>query len=45
MTGTQVRSVTASTYVVPTEQPEADGTLAWDRTTVVLVEVAGGGLT
>ena len=40
-----MRSVTASTYVVPTEQPEADGTLAWDQTTVVLVEVAGGGLT
>lgn len=40
-----VRSVTASTYVVPTEQPEADGTLAWKQTTAVLVEVAGGGRT
>ncbi len=45
MTGTHVRSVTASTYVVPTERPEADGTLAWDSTTVVLVEVAAGDLT
>jgi len=45
VTDTQVRSVAASTYVVPTEQPEADGTLAWDQTTVVLVEVVGGGLT
>jgi len=40
-----VQSLTVSTYVVPTEQPEADGTLAWDQTTVVLVEVVGGGLT
>ncbi len=45
MTGTCVGTVTASTYVVRTEQPEADGTLAWDSTTVVLVEVAGGGQT
>jgi len=39
---THVQSVTASTYVVPTEQPEADGTLAWDSTTVVLVEAVAG---
>lgn len=37
-----MQSVTASTYVVPTEQPEADGTLAWDSTTVVLVEAVAG---
>ncbi len=40
-----MQSLTVSTYVVPTEQPEADGTLAWDSTTVVLVEVAAGDLT
>jgi L-alanine-DL-glutamate epimerase-like enolase superfamily enzyme len=40
-----VSSVLASTYVVPTDQPEADGTFAWDATTVVVVEVAGGGHT
>ena len=30
-------------YVVPTDTPEADGTLAWDSTSVVVVEVRAGG--
>ncbi|MFZ0216737.1 MAG: enolase C-terminal domain-like protein [Candidatus Dormiibacterota bacterium] len=40
-----VRSVTAEVFTVPTDEPEADGTLAWESTTLVLVEVrsAGGG--
>jgi L-alanine-DL-glutamate epimerase-like enolase superfamily enzyme len=29
----------ASAYTVPTDRPEADGTLSWDRTTLLLVEV------
>ncbi|MFB7676572.1 enolase C-terminal domain-like protein [Kitasatospora purpeofusca] len=29
----------------PTDAPEADGTLAWDRTTMVLVRAHGGGRT
>ena len=33
----------ASAYTVPTDAPEADGTFAWDDTTLVLVQVAGGG--
>ncbi|AKU90235.1 enolase C-terminal domain-like protein [Vulgatibacter incomptus] len=32
-----------SAYRIPTDQPESDGTLAWDSTTLVLVEVEGGG--
>lgn len=32
-----------SAYRVPTDAPEADGTLQWDATTLVLVELAGGG--
>lgn len=28
---------------IPTEFPESDGTLEWDRTTMVIVEVSGGG--
>ncbi|HET9692453.1 MAG TPA: enolase C-terminal domain-like protein [Acidimicrobiales bacterium] len=40
-----VDHVEARTYVVPTDQPEADGTLAWDSTTVVVVLVTGGGHT
>lgn len=38
-----IESVRASVYVVPTEQPESDGTLTWDRTTLVLVRIAAGG--
>src|SRR5579885_918269 len=30
-----------STYTVPTDFPESDGTLEWDKTTLVLVQVNG----
>ena len=40
-----IRSVRAQAYTVPTDQPEADGTIAWNSTTLVLVEVEGGGKT
>lgn len=40
-----VAAVRAAAYTVPTDQPEADGTLAWDRTTLVLVEADAGGRT
>ena len=40
-----VESVEASAFTVPTEQPEADGTLEWDATTVLLVQVRAGGCT
>jgi hypothetical protein len=33
-----VRELKVSAYVVPTDYPESDGTLAWDKTTLVLVE-------
>lgn len=38
-----VTSVRASAYSVPTESPESDGTITWDTTTLVVVEVQGGG--
>lgn len=38
-----VERVEATALTIPTDAPEADGTIAWDRTTLVLVEVAGGG--
>ena len=38
-----VEKVKASTFTVPTDFPEADGTLDWQKTTLVLVEVTGGG--
>src|SRR6476646_846119 len=33
------------TFTVPTDSPESDGTLEWDSTTMVLVEVSAGGQT
>lgn len=38
-----VESVAAAAYTIPTEEPEADGTLDWDSTTIVVVEAAAGG--
>lgn len=40
-----VQSVQASAYRVPTEVPEADGTIAWESTTLVLVQVQSAGAT
>jgi L-alanine-DL-glutamate epimerase-like enolase superfamily enzyme len=37
--------VSASAYDIPTDAPEADGTLAWDSTTLVVVEIEAGGKT
>lgn len=34
-----------SAFTVPTETPEADGTLEWNETTLVLVSIRGGGAT
>jgi L-alanine-DL-glutamate epimerase-like enolase superfamily enzyme len=39
-----VTAVEVSVFVVPTDAPESDGTLEWDRTTVVVVEVTAGGV-
>ena len=38
-----VERIEVSAYTVPTDSPESDGTLAWDSTTMVLVEAGGGG--
>ncbi len=35
----------ARAYEVPTDKPESDGTFAWDKTTIVVVEVDAGGQT
>lgn len=37
-----IDSVAVTVFTVPTETPEADGTLSWDSTTMVLVEVRSG---
>ena len=42
---TPVTAVRTGVYRFPTPTPEADGTLAWDATTAVTVEVDAGGQT
>ncbi len=39
-----VSSVEAAAYTVPTDQPEADGTIEWDDTTIVVVRVHAEGV-
>src|SRR5512142_318017 len=39
----RVERVEVAAYTIPTDAPEADGTIAWDRTTVVIVQAAAGG--
>jgi len=34
-----------SAFTVPTDEPESDGTLRWDSTTIVVVEAHAGGAT
>jgi L-alanine-DL-glutamate epimerase-like enolase superfamily enzyme len=38
-----VEHLSVSAYRVPTDAPESDGTLEWDSTTIVVVEVHAGG--
>jgi L-alanine-DL-glutamate epimerase-like enolase superfamily enzyme len=41
----RVESVDVRAYTIPTEQPEADGTLEWDSTTLLLVQAKAAGQT
>jgi L-alanine-DL-glutamate epimerase-like enolase superfamily enzyme len=45
MGDTAIESVGASVYTVPTDAPEADGTLSWDSTTMVLVQIRAANVT
>lgn len=38
-----LEEVRVAAYTVPTENPESDGTLSWDSTTVVVVEISASG--
>lgn len=38
-----IASVRVSGFTIPTAGPESDGTITWDATTMVLVEISGGG--
>lgn len=38
-----IAAIAVSSYTVPTDRPESDGTLEWTSTTLVLAEIAAGG--
>ncbi len=38
-----IKNVKVSAYKIPTDLPEADGTIQWNSTTIVLTEIEGGG--
>lgn len=40
-----IEHLEVAAYTMPTQGPEADGTLSWDATTAVVVQVHGGGAT
>jgi L-alanine-DL-glutamate epimerase-like enolase superfamily enzyme len=37
-----IGDLAVSVYVIPTDSPESDGTLEWNKTTLVVVEVSAG---
>jgi len=41
-TGAAVGRLEVGAYTIPTDAPESDGTIAWDSTTVVVVEATAG---
>jgi L-alanine-DL-glutamate epimerase-like enolase superfamily enzyme len=41
----RIERATVAAYLIPTEEPESDGTLVWDATTLVLVQIEAGGKT
>jgi L-alanine-DL-glutamate epimerase-like enolase superfamily enzyme len=40
---TPIARINVSAYLIPTEEPESDGTLRWDRTVLILVQAEAGG--
>jgi len=40
-----IRSLEVATYAVPTDRPESDGTMEWERTEVIVVAAAAAGAT
>lgn len=37
-----IRALEVSAYTIPTDSPESDGTIEWDSTTIVVVQVEAG---
>src|SRR5690606_6440969 len=44
-TRTAIDRIDVSAYTVPTDFPESDGTLAWDSTTMVIVQARAADVT
>jgi L-alanine-DL-glutamate epimerase-like enolase superfamily enzyme len=42
-TGTAVEKIEVAAHTIPTDQPESDGTLEWDSTTIVVVQAHAAG--
>jgi L-alanine-DL-glutamate epimerase-like enolase superfamily enzyme len=40
-----VQAIDVSAYTIPTDEPESDGTLQWDATTIIVVEIHAGSQT
>ncbi|MGF7230250.1 enolase C-terminal domain-like protein [Arachidicoccus sp.] len=38
-----IKYLSVSAYTIPTDGPESDGTIEWDSTTMILVEIEAGG--
>src|ERR1041385_7909781 len=38
----KIKKLDVSAYRIPTETPEADGTVAWNSTTLILTEIEAG---
>lgn len=39
-----IGKIRARAFIIPTDKPEADGTIAWDSTTLIVVEVTAGNI-
>lgn len=44
-TALPLESIQVSAYTIPTDFPESGGTLEWSSTTLMLIEMRGGGKT
>jgi len=42
--GPPIARLEVTAYTIPTDAPESDGTIAWDRTTIVVAEPEAGGV-
>ena len=38
-----IQGIRARAFTIPTDKPEADGTISWDSTTMIVVQVSAGG--